>query len=61
MTTAQPASQPRSIWVTVAIIAVMLLVVCVLASICTLVVLALLGPINGAVFSKYLTSMPPTP
>lgn len=61
MDTAPSASPSRNIWVTVAIVAAVLVAACILIPICTIVVLALLGPAIGNVYSNILTSIPPTP
>ncbi len=62
MMTSQPAAQPRSPWVTVAIIAGVVIVLCALASCAVfLIVPAIMGSAVGNVLSNIVTSLPPTP
>jgi hypothetical protein len=45
----------------VALVVAVVVLVCILSSICIIVVLALMGPAIGNVFSSIVTSLPPTP
>jgi hypothetical protein len=47
--------------VTIAIVVAAVVAACVLIPVCTIVVLALLGPAIGSVFSNIVTSLPPAP
>lgn len=57
----QPAAKPSKTWVVIVIVVVLLLAACASVPLCAGLLLALMGPAVGNVFSNIITSLPPTP
>lgn len=57
----QPTGKSSKTWIVVVVIVAFVLAACVIVPICLILLLALMGPTVGNVFSNIITSIPPTP
>ncbi len=57
----QPTAKSGKTWIVVVVIVALVLAACVIVPLCVVLLLALLGPTVGNVFSNIITSIPPTP